>query len=85
MMDSSTRRRRDAEISAEKTNPVLAQFDGADDDGAFAGVGGVGREGSIHFELHEHFGAGRDLLGAFEIAGLGQGVGGEERLRLRSR
>ena len=56
----------------------LPQFDGSDDDGSLAGVGGVGSEGSIDFELHEHFGAGREVLDAVEIAGLGEGVGGEE-------
>ena len=34
---------------------MLAEFDGADDDGSLAAVGGVGGEGSIEFELDQHF------------------------------
>ena len=57
---------------------TLPQFHTAHDDGSFAGVGGVGREGSIDVELYEHFGAGRHVLDAFEIARPGECVGGEE-------
>ena len=73
--DSSTQRRRaDAERTHEQVlgllcvlcvsalNALLTPVRCPHDDGALAGVGGVGREGSIDFELHQHFGAGRDVL-----------------------
>ena len=56
---------------------ALPQFDGSDDDGSLAGVGGVGRESSIDLELDDYFGAGWEVLDAVGIAGAGQGVGGE--------
>ncbi len=58
--------------------PCLTQFHAAYDDGSLAGVSGVGSESSIHFKLDEHFGAGRHVLDAFEIARADEGVGGEE-------
>src|ERR1035438_4465700 len=48
-------------------NAFLSEFNAPYDDGALAAVGGIGGEGAIEFEFHQHFGAGWDHLGAFEI------------------
>src|ERR1035437_7494449 len=59
-------------------NGHLPQFHRPHDDSALAAVGGIGREGAIEFELHQHFGAGRGDLRAFQIAGPGDGVSGDD-------